>query len=163
MRTRNFSARTPFTITPARVASLTMPSLRTSERVFPCRSAVKMAIAFSSAERYNDTLNESGACFPWRLQPSDFLGRAMNSSFCGVLYHKVCVHRNRAAPTTPGCVRVRAFATQQPGAEKHAFQFTAPAHFVSPRDILHIHGRDESRPSRSRKTDGDRHQHIDSW
>ena len=75
MRARNFSATTPFTNTPDRVASHTMPLRRTSERVLPCRSAVRIATAFSSADRYIATLNASGACFPWRDSPFVFLGR----------------------------------------------------------------------------------------
>ena len=95
MRARNFSTTTPSFITPQRVASHTMPLRRTSVSVFPCRSAVKMAIAFSSAERYSDTLNTSGACFPWREPPSFFIGLAIvcrQSAVSHVLYHKVCAH-----------------------------------------------------------------------
>ncbi len=96
MRARNFSATTPFFITPDRVASQTIPFFKTSVSVFPCRSAVKIAIAFSSAERYNDTLNTPGACFPWREPPSTFFCLAivyLLFPLATILYHKVCAHR----------------------------------------------------------------------
>ena len=99
MRARNFSATTPFTNTPDRVASHTMPLRRTSERVLPCRSAVRIAIAFSSADRYIATLNASGACFPWREPPSAFLRLPISSIlFCAnIIPYGVCASQSKMA------------------------------------------------------------------
>ena len=90
MRIRCFSTISPFFKIPERVASFIIPLLKTSESVFPCRSAVRTAIAFSSAERYKATLNIPKACFPWRDTPSVFLGRAINilKPILHTLYHK---------------------------------------------------------------------------
>lgn len=106
MRLRNFITTLPFSIIPVRVASLTIPLRKMSESVFPCRSAVKIAMAFSSAERYKDTLNTPNACLPWRDSPFDFLGLAicLLPAFVPALYHKVCTHHkeksNRSGVST---------------------------------------------------------------